>query len=370
MMRRFSVTNYKNFRDTVVLDFTKNRNYGFHTQYIRRGLINKCLIVGNNGCGKTNLGLALFDIVCTLTDRGFDARQKDAASFLNGDSDMAYAEFSYEFQYGDSVITYTYRKTQPDTIIYETMSVDGERVFERSGDSGDYGGLARYDSGNLRVDIRDGPLSVLRYIVNNTVQPGGSPLVFVMDFAGRMLYFRSTNDGNAYVGLVKGSETIEKYIIDNGLVGDFQKYLNDMAGLDVKLDAVKVQGMADIFVQETRNRRLVFNTVASSGTKALLLLYYWYRHFDGVSFLFMDEFDAYYHYDLAEKVLRQVSAMEDVQTVFTTHNTSLVSNRILRPDCYCRLNDGALRSLPDLTDREIREGHNLEKLLRGGEFDE
>lgn len=29
-----------------------------------------------------------------------------------------------------------------------------------------------------------------------------------------------------------------------------------------------------------------------------------------------------------------------------------------------------ITSLPDLTDREIGEGHNLEKLLRGGEFDE
>ena len=370
MLRKFAVTNYKNFGDRAELDFTNVRNYGFHTQYIRDGLVNKCLIVGKNGCGKTNLGLALFDIVCTLTDRGFDARQKDQASFLNGDSDAAYATFRYEFQSDHGIVTYEYRKTGPETIVYEMMEVDGTTVFMRDGAKGDYSGLSRYGSGNLRVDVQDGSLSVLRYIVNNTVQPEGSPMTYVMEFANRMLYYRSVNDGNAYVGLTKGSETIEKYIVDNGLVKDFQRFLKEMADIDVRLSNVKVQGMMDIFVQETRNRKLVFNSVASSGTKALMLLYYWMRHFDGVSFLFMDEFDAYYHYELAEKVLCRISDMNEIQTVFTTHNTALVTNRILRPDCYLKMDGCDIRSLPDLTDREIREGHNLEKLLRGGEFDE
>lgn len=370
MLRRFAVTNYKNFEGRAELDFTNVRNYGFHTQYIRDGLVNKCLIVGRNGCGKTNLGLALFDIVCTLTDRGFDTRQKDRASFLNGDSDDASATFSYEFQYGGGTVTYEYRKTDPETIVYERMDVDGDTVFVRDGADGDYSGLSAYGSGNLRVDIGDGPLSVLRYIVNNSVQPEGSPMTYVMDFANRMLYFRSVNDGNSYVGLTKGSETIEKYIVDNGLIEDFQGFLGEMAGLDIRLSNVRVPGMQDIFVQETRNRNLTFDSVASSGTKALLLLYYWMKHFDGVVFLYMDEFDAYYHYELAEKVLRRISDLEGIQTVFTTHNTSLVSNRILRPDCYLRMDGCDIRSLPDLTDREIREGHNLEKLLRGGEFDE
>lgn len=42
-------------------------NYGFNKNLIRNGLVNKAMIVGKNGCGKTSFGFALFDIVYTLT---------------------------------------------------------------------------------------------------------------------------------------------------------------------------------------------------------------------------------------------------------------------------------------------------------------
>ena len=83
----------------------------------------------------------------------------------------------------------------------------------------------------------------------------------------------------------------------------------------------------------------------------------------------MDEFDAFYHFDLAKNVLKYIIAMDNIQAVFTTHNSYLASNDIMRPDCYFTLKNGKLTSFVDSTEREIREGHNLEKLLRNGEFD-
>ena len=68
MLKRFAVENYRGFRDRVEMDLSKVRNYTFHSEYVRDGLVNKCMIVGRNGCGKTNFGLALFDIVSVLTD--------------------------------------------------------------------------------------------------------------------------------------------------------------------------------------------------------------------------------------------------------------------------------------------------------------
>ena len=59
-----------------------------------------------------------------------------------------------------------------------------------------------------------------------------------------------------------------------------------------------------------------------------------------------------------------------MQTILTSHNTYLVDNGLLRPDCYFILKEGNLKSLADRTGRELREGHNLEKMLRQGEFDE
>ncbi len=57
--------------------------------------------------------------------------------------------------------------------------------------------------------------------------------------------------------------------------------------------------------------------------------------------------------------------------IFTTHNTSLMSNRLLRPDCLFILSEkGNLTALCDATNRELREGHNLRKMYISGEFEE
>lgn len=370
MLKRFAVENYRGFRDRVEMDLSKVRNYTFHADYVRDGLVNKCMIVGRNGCGKTNFGLALFDIVSVLTDFQTETKQKDAFGFLNGDSDVPYATFSYVFRNGSNDIEYEYRKTSPDNIIFEMMMVNGERVFVRDGLDADYSGLGMYGAGDLRVDIGDGALSVLRFVANNTVQPEGSPISAVMDFVKGMLYVRSTQEDNRYIGITRGSEALQDYIVSNGLTDDFRKALKEMADLDVDLGVTDVPGSPRRLVMRTRNKMLDFDGTASSGTRLLMLHYYWMRHLADVTFVYLDEFDAYYHFELAENVMRRLSDDPGFQCVFTSHNTTLVSNRILRPDCYMVLDSRGITSLPDLTDREIREGHNLEKLLRGGEFDE
>ena len=59
----------------------------------------------------------------------------------------------------------------------------------------------------------------------------------------------------------------------------------------------------------------------------------------------------------------------DSQIIMTTHNTNLMTNRIMRPDCLLILSTfGTLTPLCDATGRELREGHNLEKLYISGEF--
>ena len=47
-----------------------------------------------------------------------------------------------------------------------------------------------------------------------------------------------------------------------------------------------------------------------------------------------------------------------------------MDNELLRPDAYFILKDNTLKSLPELTDKELREAHNIEKLFKSGAFDE
>jgi predicted ATP-dependent endonuclease of OLD family len=84
--------------------------------------------------------------------------------------------------------------------------------------------------------------------------------------------------------------------------------------------------------------------------------------------MFIDEFDAFYHYELAETLVELLEQVPGLQVILTSHNTNLLSNRIMRPDCYFILTDETLTSFANATKRELREGHNLEKLYMSGEF--
>ena len=88
-----------------------------------------------------------------------------------------------------------------------------------------------------------------------------------------------------------------------------------------------------------------------------------------MSFVVIDEFDAFYHYELAEAVVRRLIAL-DTQIIFTSHNTDLITNDLLRPDCYFELRDNKIKSLADRTTKALRQAHNLQKMYKAGAFDE
>ena len=116
-----------------------------------------------------------------------------------------------------------------------------------------------------------------------------------------------------------------------------------------------------------KNYTARFDIVASSGTKSLLLLFYLMNK--NISFIYLDEFDVFYHYKLSEYVLKYLNNKTEFQTVITSHNTFLMTNDLMRPDCYLILKNGKIKSLADSTSKTIRQAHNLEKMMLGGEFE-
>ena len=372
MLRTFSVANYKNFEKEVILDFTNIRDYKFNAKCVKEGLLNKALLVGKNASGKTNLAYALFDIVYTLTDNVYNPMQLDSGSFINGVGKSKEAKFRYEFQNGDSIISYKYNKVAPGILTYESLIIDGDTIFEF-----DYqrnikkmDGLKKINAEKLNMMKKlDGTISAFRVIANNTVQKKDSPVSFIMNFVSGMLYYRSCQDGNKFIGLMRNAADIEQYIITNGLVEDFENFINEMTGMNMKIKAFK-NPISQNLVQVFPNKELYFHPIASSGTVALELYYYWSKSFKDVSFLYIDEFDAFYHFELAVKILQNTIDNVDVQTIFTSHNTMLVSNDFMRPDCCLKIDNGQIVSFADSTTRELREGHNIEKMLRNGAFND
>ena len=80
MLKKFTLKNYKNFKDEISIDFENTAGYQFSTDCITDGIISKMLIYGRNATGKTNLGKALIDIYITM----FGGRHYiDTGIFLN-----------------------------------------------------------------------------------------------------------------------------------------------------------------------------------------------------------------------------------------------------------------------------------------------
>ena len=44
-------------------------NYNFNSELIEKGCVTKGIIYGINSCGKSNLGLAIFDLITHLTEK-------------------------------------------------------------------------------------------------------------------------------------------------------------------------------------------------------------------------------------------------------------------------------------------------------------
>lgn len=126
MLKRFTVKNYKNFKDEISIDFEKSAGYQFSTDCIADGLITKMLIYGRNATGKTNLGKAFLDISATMSDLH---RYVSKGIFLNADSPEDAASFTYVFQFGERELIYKYRRVSSLELRAEELIIDKTTIY-------------------------------------------------------------------------------------------------------------------------------------------------------------------------------------------------------------------------------------------------
>jgi hypothetical protein len=363
MLKLFEVTGFKNFENTIRFDFSDVRDYKFNNSCVADGLLEKMIVYGKNAVGKSNLGLAMFDIVSHLTTNNVTPGLYEY--YLNVNNKTGFAEFHYVFSFGTSEIDYRYRKNENQDLLYETVLIDGKLLFQYDYEDkrGDMSGLeALMPTLNLSFRGND---SILKYAISNSALADEHPLYQMLRFVSRMLWFRSL-DENRYIGYKAKSNDYLDFIFEGNMLKEFEMFLLK-AGLKEKLVAKKdSDGKMRLYFDS--RIPLPFFKVASSGTRALYTFFYWNKTAADVSLMFVDEFDAFYHYELAETIVKLLEEMKGFQTILTSHNTNLLSNRIMRPDCYFILTGNKLTSFANATERELREGHNLEKLYMSGEF--
>jgi hypothetical protein len=365
MLQLFEVTGFKNFENPVSLDFSDVHDYKFNDNCIHNNLLNKIIIYGKNAVGKTNLGLALFDIVTHLTSNNVSPNLYDY--YLNINNEVGYAKFHYVFLFGNDKVDYCYSKDEKQTLLYESVTINNEKplVWSLDNDHHQILGFREYFP-TLNFDFnRDD--SLLKYAITNSNLAENHPLYQMYNFVTHMLWFRSL-DENRYIGYTSESKDFFSFIFEETAKHELEELLHQ-AGIRENL-IVKVAPDGKKRLYFDTKTPLPFFSAASSGTKALYTFFYWYKKAAAVSFMFLDEFDAFYHYELAETIINLLEEKPNFQTIVTSHNTNLLTNRIMRPDCYFILTPEKLTSFVNATNRELREGHNLEKLYKSGEFGE
>lgn len=68
------------------------------------------------------------------------------------------------------------------------------------------------------------------------------------------------------------------------------------------------------------------------------------------------------------KECKELFSLDNCQVFTSSHNTYLMTNDLLRPDCNFIINDNKIKPLTECTNKELRFGHNIEKLFRGKVF--
>ncbi|MBQ4536910.1 MAG: ATP-binding protein [Lachnospiraceae bacterium] len=365
MIQEFRVRNYKNFRDELVFSLKTLKNYEFNKEIIDDSLIKGGMVIGANASGKTNLGYAMLDIIWHLTDKG----RKDfrwSPNYFNSD-DTVY--FEYTFRFEQSLVVYSYEKKQIDKVIREQLTIDGRKVIVNDCDKRQ---VTLKGTENLNLENYDNDISLVRYVYANTIldKTEKDCKVFrqFIQFVNGMLWFSST-EGNRYIGFSNEQGNLFEAIanrIDD--VKKLQIFLQEL-GINYQL-VVRDNGEAKNIYCQMGEREILLQSIISSGTRSLIFFFFWYMQVENVTFLYIDEFDAFYHTDLSIEVIRKVMEIANTQAIITSHNTDLLSCGLLRPDCIFKLEDNKIKALSELTDKALREAHNLQKMYKAGAFND
>ncbi len=381
MLTKFELKNYKNFKEKITLDLTKVGGYQFSTDCVKNNVLNKVLMYGKNATGKTNFGRAVIDIRQIISG---NKRLADGI-FLNASSEENSVLFSYTFQFGDNEVVYQYKRLSQSRLSGEELWIDGRQIYQVDfvNKKCEFLNLSIINAETINIDryilaldtednLEEDSVSqipFLRWLINNTAFDSDSVIISLADYVLNMRMMTTGRiGGNLFT---RGYDAFFEQLADKKELDKFEGFLNYM-GVSCRLAVERIpDGRYELYF---KYKKLVpFRESASRGTVALLNIY---RRIINIAkkstLLYLDEYDAFFHYEMAEKLIIYFKQnFPDSQMIFTTHNTSLMSNRLLRPDCLFILSEkGNLTALCDATNRELREGHNLRKMYISGEFEE
>lgn len=365
MLKKFAVTNFRGFANRIEWDLSNPSNYEFSQYAIKDGIIKNAIIYGPNGSGKSNFSFAVFDVVNHLTQK--NKKPDYYFNFPNASQMDMPVKFEYSFKLGDDNLDYIYTKDRNGNLLSEDLIVNRTQIISRQKKKIKFDKSLAINTEAMDALLHENAnqVSVISFLLASLPFPPTHYMIKLRDFVNSMLWFRNLDD-RGYIGLQTGGTNLEEYIIKNGYINEFAKFLEDISGQHFDFSATDRNGK--LLICKIGDVSYPFDLLESTGTRSLKLLFYWITDLKNASLVFIDEFDAFYHFKLAYEVCRRLFALDNCQVFMTSHNTYLMTNELLRPDCNFILDNNKIKPLNQCTDKELRFGHNMEKLFRGNTF--
>lgn len=228
MLTKFAVKNYRGFKDRIELDLSNPGNYEFNPFAIKNGIVKNGIIYGPNGSGKTNLGLAIFDIVNHLTQKWKLADYYSNFKYIGNHDD--FVDFEYTFNFNGVEMLYCYSKTSGGVLKKESLFVANKEVFNRAN------GVLTIDEdvfpiGNdkkQQLGENANNVSIVGFLLMSTPLNENHYLIKLQQFVDSMLWFRCLKN-NMFIGLESSSVNIEEFIISHDLIKDFESFLKNVS---------------------------------------------------------------------------------------------------------------------------------------------
>lgn len=372
MLCSLKVKGFRNFGEEFEINLRTDKSYEFNSHVVENGIVGSAVMYGGNGVGKSNLGFAILDLTCHLLDSP-NIIPSLHLNYLNASMDEdSLAEFTYMFEFDGIKVLYHYGKENCAETVFEELYIEEEKVISIDRRKSPFASYNLVGAEHLKNDFTGRKISPIKFLESNALlEPTKESAAFFqfIKFVEGMVFFRTLTKATEFHGKPLETKRISQRIIEQGKLEDFETFLNE-SGVECKLIQAGDTGKEQIEF-DFGNKSIEFSQIASTGTVSLGNFYYWYLKMlnEEITFAYIDEFDAYYHFALSKRIVKLVSKTS-CQSIITTHNSTLLSNHVLRPDCYYILDQSSLKPLYKLTDRELRKAHNLEKMYRAGAFDE
>ena len=127
MLAKIEISNFKNFKENFVFDLSNTSSFSFNQECIKNKIVNKAIVYGHNGSGKSNLGFAIFDLISHITDK--EIVQDYYKNYFNADLNETKSKFSFEFRFDKNILEYSYTKSDYQTLISEELKINGKEYL-------------------------------------------------------------------------------------------------------------------------------------------------------------------------------------------------------------------------------------------------